>query len=553
LIITVIQGDKNDSFADNVFITVFTKFRLQHNLCLITQDVGLSEDIMNLGKNSSSVHSIKNIKVLRISNTHHQLKAFNYSTKNNRQKHTYNKPKTKIHEKVLKIDKFRIFKIPIHTDNNSLICSKLPSLNDTVSSNKYGSIKLVKEIAAGGEGIAYLTNNKLVCKIFKKEKLKQNKFEKLKLMISKPIEKRGICWPKDLVYNSSNEFVGFVMDQAEGFELQKSIFMPMLLSKKFPLWKKKNLVTLSKNILDLIQYLHNRNIIIGDINPFNILVKNENDVYLIDTDSFQIENYPCTVGTINYTAPEIQGKDYKSFLRTFEHEYFAVATLLFMIMHPGKAPYSQQGGGNPSANIKNGDFSYPLGEDTNGKTPPGKWRFIWSNLPYKLKEAFFNNFKNGKRISTENWCEIYKFYLQLLNKGHANNEISPNYFKIVDPIEVRCSLCGQMYTGSKKLIDEYKLKGKDPICKDCISGFSKNKASHNSYNKQSVKQTSNINKTKTSQYSSNQMNTKSYSSPNNSSKKNTNTSKNYQKQSNTINKEMSIFEDIGNLLKNLFN
>ncbi|MBQ5927335.1 MAG: hypothetical protein IIX01_05380 [Clostridia bacterium] len=38
---------------------------------------------------------------------------------------------------------------------------------------------------------------------------------------------------------------------------------------------------------------------------------------------------------------------------------------MFMIMLPGKPPYSQQGGGNPVQNIISMDFSYPFGENSN--------------------------------------------------------------------------------------------------------------------------------------------------------------------------------------------
>ena len=43
-----IRGDKNDNFADNVFQTVFTKFRMQYNMLLITQDNNLAKDIKTL-------------------------------------------------------------------------------------------------------------------------------------------------------------------------------------------------------------------------------------------------------------------------------------------------------------------------------------------------------------------------------------------------------------------------------------------------------------------------------------------------------------------------
>ena len=188
------------------------------------------------------------------------------------------------------------------------------------------------------------------------------------------------------------------MPEARGKELQKSLFIKKLLEKNFPTWRKRDTVELCITILQKIKYLHDRNIIMGDINPANILVVSPKEVYFVDTDSYQIEDFPCPVGTINYTAPEIQRRHFSGFLRTKGNENFAVATLLFMIMLPGKPPYSQQGGEDPISNIIKMDFSYPFGDNSNKKTPDGPWRYIWSHLTYDLKKAFYNTF----RIDGEN-------------------------------------------------------------------------------------------------------------------------------------------------------
>ena len=58
------------------------------------------------------------------------------------------------------------------------------------------------------------------------------------------------------------------------------------------------------------------------------------------------------------------GKHFPDFLRTIAHENFSVATLLFMIMLPGKPPYAHQGGEGLGQNIVNMNFSYPLGNMT---------------------------------------------------------------------------------------------------------------------------------------------------------------------------------------------
>lgn len=40
------------------------------------------------------------------------------------------------------------------------------------------------------------------------------------------------------------------------------------------------------------------------------ILDSSREVYFVDTDSYQIEDFPCPVGIINYTAPEIQGKHF---------------------------------------------------------------------------------------------------------------------------------------------------------------------------------------------------------------------------------------------------
>ncbi len=186
-------------------------------------------------------------------------------------------------------------------------------------------------------------------------------------MLSNKIEYDGICWPLSIAYNLKGEFVGYFMKPAKGREIQKSLFVKPLLMKYFPNWTKQHILNLCICILEKIKYLHKRNVIIGDLNPLNIIIESDVEVYFVDTDSYQIEEYPCPVGTINFTPPELQGKDYKSFLRTFENEHFAIATLIFMILMPGKPPYSRRGGSDPASNIKETDFAYPYGKERKKK------------------------------------------------------------------------------------------------------------------------------------------------------------------------------------------
>lgn len=284
-------------------------------------------------------------------------------------------------------------------------------------------------LAQGGEGEVYLLKNNYVFKRYFPDKLTKEKEEKIKYMINNNSFIPNVCWPEKAVYDGNGKFSGYIMIQAKGLEMQKSIFVKPLLEKSFPHWKRIDLIKLCRNILDTIKIFHDRNVIIGDINPRNIMVTKDAEVFWVDTDSYQLGCYKCPVGTVNFTAPEIQGKNYSQFYRTKEHEYFAIATLLFMIMLPGKQPYAYQGGGNPGENIKNMNFSYPFDDDANWKAPKGPWEFIWNELPFEVKEAFYGVFKENKRLSTEQWITVFNKYEKEYEEGRCSTEIFPKVMK----------------------------------------------------------------------------------------------------------------------------
>lgn len=471
-----IRGESTDNFADNVFIVVFTKFRMTEKLLLITQDRDLSEDILKLNESKAVTHA----------NPIHVKKINKYGFLSNIYPKGY-KPAVKrkadgkfhkINEKfVPEEEKFQLYRHLTNIRDDKMPLTYLPSANESVYvyTDKWLTIQLKDKLGEGGEAIIYATNTPYVAKIYKEDTNTKRKYEKINLMLSKHIDCPGICYPVASLYNLNKEFIGFLMPAAKGKELQRGIFLvKQLFLKNFPGWKKRDTVELCITILEKIKYLHDRNIIMGDINPANILVVSPSEVYFVDTDSYQIEDFPCPVGTINYTAPEIQRKHFGDFLRTFGNENFAVATLLFMIMLPGKPPYSQQGGEDPIANIINMNFSYPFGDSSNKKTPDGPWRYIWSHLTYDLKEAFYTTFRKGEahstettRLSVDEWLSIFKYYLELLDSGkygkqdEMSEELYPTRHKKNDKFTyVRCNLC------NTEVPENHSQNG---ICRACLN------------------------------------------------------------------------------------
>jgi serine/threonine protein kinase len=486
-----IRDDKPDNSPDNIFLTIFSKYKLKYkhkyNLMLTNKNRNLASDIINIGMRTAV--KTKNDIIIPYIKKYGELSASEETETKVSHSPTSEKlvrKKNPVERDVMPAEEKFALSTEIAKVTGKITVSEIPHAGDTVIAERRGNrreVKLTEALASGGEGTIYHTDMpNLVAKIYDKNKINKFKYEKIKLMLTKNIVYRGISFPIASLYNTKNEFVGFLMPKARGKELQKCVFIPPLLKKNFPNWKKHDTVQLCITILKKIKYLHDKNIILGDINPNNILVVSPKEVYLVDADSFQIEGFPCPVGTTNFTAPEIQRKNYGSFLRTIGNDQFAVATLLFMIMLPGKPPYSLQGGESQSENIVNMDFAYGLGEESNGRTPDGPWKFCWSHLPYKLKEAFYQTFKKGEGHSTENtryssgdWLQIFEEFLSLLKseefvkQDEMSTELFPLRFKKKKEITfVKCLLCGTE-VGENTIVHGY--------CRGCLKKGQKYKCS----------------------------------------------------------------------------
>jgi len=355
--------------------------------------------------------------------------------------------------------------------------TSVPGSGEMVRPSRSGvAVRLGNAVGAGGEGTVFLTSNPgKVAKIYRKERITRWRHEKLKRMVAVDVDCKGICWPEELLTNSLGEFVGILMPRAHGHSLQKSVFVSAMLRKTFPDWTRRNLVNLCIGVLERIEYLHRMNVIIGDINPLNILAHGDGSApYFVDVDSFQIEEFPCPVGTINFSAPEIQHWDsYSSRLRTKEHELFAVATMLFMILLPGKPPYSQQGGESQRKNIQQGNFPYPYPYDgqANGQMlPRGPWRYIWSHLPNPVQKEFHGSFQERDRCSVADWLKVMEGYKQLIDSGYASDEIFPRDFALSrnEQVSVACARCGNSFTVHSTHYEFIKLGGTDPKCTQCL-------------------------------------------------------------------------------------
>lgn len=446
-----ICGEYGESFGDKQILSTATRLMTDTELLIITQDKGLSEDLLQLNS-LRSVHG-KRLSVGRINRYGYLSRYIPESSRSKIASVNTSWSISLTHKPELKEDTGEVVSV-----------AHIPESGELVYGDGDHTYQLGVLVASGGEGHVYELEDGTVAKIYRSNRLTVSRRDKVRLMAESQFNCPGVCWPKEVLSDIAGNFLGFRMDRARGRELQRTVLTKPALERAFPSWEKKDIVQLSVTILEKICALHKHGVILGDINPLNILVSSPTDVWFVDCDSYQFNGYPCPVGTVRFTAPEIQKRNFATFLRTEGNENFAVATLLFMLMLPGKSPYAQQGSDNQAESIIAMDFPYPCGDRKSDGMPEGSWRFLWSHLPRYIKEYFYETFqRNGKystektRLNAEKWLFAFRYYLDLLNSGKLQQQdpesrkIFPSRWKVTDADARRvmrtctCIECGDVF------------------------------------------------------------------------------------------------------------
>ena len=427
-----IRGKSTDSFADSTILQNFLRYKEKYNLTLITQDHELAQDALALNR-TVSVNSFGHSITVKKINKYGFLTSIGDDAMSGVDKVT------------LKMSRTPTAITPFHISdrlyNGSFVYDRVDEVfkeGDTLyATDGINSFPLIVGdfIDRGGEGSIYDVSVKsgykssAVIKLFNDGDVSDKKpfysRKKVDLLIKSKLKNPSICFPELIVTTNSGKVVGYVMPKVKGVTLHKLLMGAKLsINKVFPGATKKEMVQLCIAIITAVKYLHDRNIIIGDLQWDNIIVESPTKISIIDTDSFQLNEFPCPVGKVVFTAPERQNQAYGTYMRRFSDDLFALATIIFLIMIPGKFPYDMRGGDDVQQNIIKGDFSYANGENSNGQAPMGNWRYCWSHLPRDLKEALYNTFRKGEkynspetRLTAGEWLSIFQRYLRRIENG----------------------------------------------------------------------------------------------------------------------------------------
>jgi len=171
-------------------------------------------------------------------------------------------------------------------------------------------------------------------------------------------------------------------------------------------------VRIASNLALGYKAVHEAGYVIGDINEKNAEANRQNDVALMDCDSYGFtdpatgQKFSNNMGRPEFQAPESQ-RDYTN--RTQEQDLFALAVLIFQLL-TGYHPYTVTGKhaqDYPESGPRISNWLFPPADRS--LTAPGPYNEAWEALTDKQKELFhrcFNRRYQGQpRPKPEEWVE----------------------------------------------------------------------------------------------------------------------------------------------------
>lgn len=276
-------------------------------------------------------------------------------------------------------------------------------------------VSLGKQIASSGEGVVWETNlSGYLAKIYHAPT--PERIKKLEVMVVNPPADPmlsqnhiSIAWPDDLLKDGSGAAVGFLMPVVRQSRELPSIYNPRLRKRNAPGFNWYYLHATALNTAWIIQEVHAKDYVLGDIKPQNILVNDSALVAVIDTDSFQVRDlqtgqvYRCTVGSDGFTPVELLGKDFFVTDQTEIHDRFRLAVLIHYLLF-GYHPFS--------------------GEWTGSGESPDQTELIRSGFWYGGQNSLIRPSQNIIPLDVVH-PEIKRCFLKCFNDGHTTPHLRP--------------------------------------------------------------------------------------------------------------------------------
>lgn len=299
------------------------------------------------------------------------------------------------------------------------------------------NIDETKTLGSGGEGSIYSLGNGNVAKLYFKasDALSQTKITELS-----PLDENLFIKPQIAVTGDYNGYIMEELNLSDYYPIY-SLYSPMFANKRgLPNDYKR---VLAEKLIKGVKNAHDNGIVIGDLNPFNIMVNDKLDLKFIDVDSYQTKSYKHNDKLLE------EVRDYYFNGKVSEDsDYFALSVMVFNLftgLHPYKGIHKTYRDKLKDREINNISLLNEK-EISNIKVP----KFYTPISDAALKDMFYEIYQlnkrflidmNGKHIDTVKFDAIVmsnELLIKELFSGNIKNVISSNkYLAIITDTEKR--------------------------------------------------------------------------------------------------------------------
>src|SRR5499433_314496 len=298
--------------------------------------------------------------------------------------------------------------------------------------SKSETVRLGRRIGIGAEGEVYeiQDHSDLVAKIYHQPPPPE-KAEKL-VALSRLGNERLFnlsAWPVDVLRDTPDGAVaGFIMKKISQAEEVHALHSPKSRLQKFPDASWAFLIYVAANIARAVAAIHEHGLVVGDLNPKNILVTRKATVYLLDVDSFQVsadgKTYRCDGGFPEYTPPELQGVAFREVDRRQEHDCFGLAVVIFQLLFMGRHPFSGRYLGAEEMPLERAirERRLAYGADAEVRKmrqPPGT--LALDSMPTPIVDMFRRAFLTPDRPQPREWIEHLDALAKALKKCDSHS------------------------------------------------------------------------------------------------------------------------------------
>ena len=372
---------------------------------------------------------------------------------------------------------------------------------DVFRTTSGSDVAIGRRLGGGGEGAVFQVSADTVAKIYKapvdRSTLRGSSTErKLTAMVANAPPTKdadgnvALAWPIELLHYNGGTWAGmmagFTMPGIDVAQYREIInyWNPQRIRQNPNIPNQGDrldelLQAIVRNILTIVNGIHKRGYIIGDINESNIVVHESGRIVFLDSDSFQVQDlqgkiHRCGVGKPDYLDPRVvrltrqrcadrnclsgrpagHRQSFACFDRTVNDDNFAMAVVLFKLLMKGTHPFD-----GPDGELMDKIAARLFPYNNPGLPTPVRTRDRWNELSDGWQRYFVATFTSDRRYSAEELLAFGHPLKRMENLGQqvtvswnrpqtpnaaaGTSAQSPQNAAAAAPSQIRCPKCGR--------------------------------------------------------------------------------------------------------------